>query len=111
MKALLAERYLYAFGNRATVKKWKYRLKKNKDTSNTNADEHDQASDSNVDEEDVEITLQPPDQPRPHLTQQSFFPIPDNLPASNPFTTTQSHAQAPATTTRRSDRNIKSRAL
>jgi hypothetical protein len=58
MKALLAERYLYAFGNRATVKKWKYRLKKTKENSEPNADEHDQDSDSNVDEEDVENNLQ-----------------------------------------------------
>ena len=57
LKALLAERYLYIFGNRATVKKWKYHLKKNKDTSNNNAAEHPQDSDSNDDDEDVEITL------------------------------------------------------
>ena len=61
MKALLAERYLYAFGNRATVQKWKYRLKKTKENSKPNADEHDQDSDSNVDEEDVENNLQVPD--------------------------------------------------
>ena len=61
MKALLAERYLYAFGNRATVQKWKYRLKKTKENSKPNADEHDQDSDSNVDEEDVENNLQEPD--------------------------------------------------
>ena len=51
MKALLTERYLYAFGNRCSVKKWKYRLNKPKDNSNNTAEEHNQDSDSNHEEE------------------------------------------------------------
>ena len=58
MKALLTERYLYAFGNRSTVKKWKYRPTKPKDNSNNNAVEHDHDSVSINDEEDVESSLQ-----------------------------------------------------
>jgi hypothetical protein len=83
MKALLTERYLYAFGNRATVKKWKYRLNKTKDNSNANADKHDQASDSNDDEEDVEIAITTP-------AQQSSLSSFNTLAASThykPFTT------------------------
>ena len=59
VKALLTERYLYAFGNRATVKKWKYRPQKPKDTSKTNIVEHPQ-DDENTNNEDIEITLTPP---------------------------------------------------
>ena len=33
LKALLADRYLYAFGTRITVKKWKHRQKSPKDKS------------------------------------------------------------------------------
>ena len=55
-KALLAERHLYIFGTRATVKKWKYR-QTNKDKSKDSASKHLQAGDTN-DEQDVEITLQ-----------------------------------------------------
>ena len=78
MKALLAERYLYAFGNRSTVKKWKYRLNKTKDNSNDNADKHDQDSDSNDDEEDVEIAITTP-------AQQSSLSSFNTLSASTPY--------------------------
>jgi hypothetical protein len=59
-KAILAERYLYAFGNRASVKKWKYRLHKPKDNTKPNIIEHPQDdAPSSDDEEDVEIILHP----------------------------------------------------
>ena len=54
-KALLAECHLYAFGTRATVKKWKYH-QTNKETSKTSAAEHTQGSKS-TDEQDVKIHL------------------------------------------------------
>src|SRR5260221_555653 len=58
-KAILAERYLYAFGNRASVKKWKYRLQKTKDTSKNNIVKHHQDNELS-DNEEVELTLTPP---------------------------------------------------
>src|SRR6266705_936071 len=60
-KAILAERYLYAFGNRAPVKKWKYRLHKTKDTTKSNIIEHsqDDVPSSSDDDEDAETILHP----------------------------------------------------
>jgi len=69
VKALLAERYLYAFGNRAAVKKWKYRHTTTKEPSKPDAAKHDQGSDTN-NNEDVELTLSTPAQSAP---QQSFM--------------------------------------
>ena len=46
LKALLAECYLYAYGNRCSVKKWKQRKPINKDKANSNTAEHDQGDDS-----------------------------------------------------------------
>ena len=56
-KALLVERYLYIFGNRATVKKWKQRQNLTKDTANKVSTEHNQCTEEQ-DVEDVERTLQ-----------------------------------------------------
>jgi hypothetical protein len=56
LRALLAEHYLYAFGNRATVKKWKYRQANHKDTSDNTATKHPEGGD-HTDEEDVETYL------------------------------------------------------
>ena len=58
LKLLLAERYLYLFGHRAQVKKWKYRQTKNKGTSKPNTTKHDQGGDK-PDEEDVDIITTP----------------------------------------------------
>ena len=63
MKAILAEQYLYAFGNRATIKKWKYHLHKTKDTTKSSINEHSQDNalpPPSDDDEDVEIILMPP---------------------------------------------------
>jgi hypothetical protein len=56
-KVLLAERHLYIFGTRATVKKWKY-CQPNKDKSKTSTTMHPQGGDS-TDEQDIELTPQP----------------------------------------------------
>ena len=58
LKLLLAERYLFLFGHRAQVKKWKYRQTKNKGKSNSNTTEHDQGGDK-PDDEDVDIITTP----------------------------------------------------
>ena len=42
LKTLLAERYLYFYGNRASVKKWKQRPNNNKDKSEPNTTKHGQ---------------------------------------------------------------------
>jgi ATP-dependent exoDNAse (exonuclease V) beta subunit len=60
LRALLAERYLYVFGTRATVKKWKQRQNSTKEKSKTQADQHLQGSDVTDEDEDVEITLKQP---------------------------------------------------
>jgi hypothetical protein len=96
LKTLLAERYLFAFGNRATVKKWKYRLKITKDTSSNNADKHDQASVVSDDEEDVELTLREMPAPVPNPFENL---VDDGSP--NPF------LDLKATMVRRSARNPK----
>ena len=83
LKALLAEQYLYVFGIRATVKKWKYRQTSNKETTEKQADQHNQGGDTTDDDEDVEITLTAsPDRPatpdNPFRTGISFPPIGNN---------------------------------
>ena len=113
MKVLLTECYLYAFGNRASVKKWKYHLKKNKDNSNNNANEHNQASDSNDDEEDVEITLQQTETSQFPITSPSSSKTLASNPASNSITlfpVTQPQTLA-KTATRHSERKQKPLAL
>jgi hypothetical protein len=44
LKALLAEHYLYIFGNRTSVKKWKQHHNNNKDKSKSNPAKHDQGN-------------------------------------------------------------------
>ena len=58
LKQILAERYLYIFGHRALVKKWKYRQPKTKDNSKSTAVKHTQDGDT-PDEEDIDITSTP----------------------------------------------------
>ena len=92
LKTLLAERYLYAFGIRATVKKWKYRQKINKEASKKQADQHDQGSEATTDdEEDVEISLTPLN-PRPDTPDNIFRP-------GNPLPTGYNPFQPPKITT------------
>ena len=84
-KALLAERHLYAFGTRATVKKWKY-CQTNKETSKTSAAEHIQSGKS-TDEQDVEIHLTSPPLPstflaRPKHTAATSRPSGPSSPTS-----------------------------
>ena len=45
LKALLAEHYLYAYGNRCSVKKWKQQKPINKDKANSNTAAHNQGDD------------------------------------------------------------------
>jgi hypothetical protein len=57
LKALLAERYLYIYSNRVSVKKWKQHQNSNKDNSNSNPAKHDQGRTAGT--EDT-INLLPP---------------------------------------------------
>ena len=56
LKVLLAEHYLYAHGNRATVLKWKYHQKNSKGKSKSTISKHATAGDTN-DDEDVDQLL------------------------------------------------------
>ena len=56
LKVLLAEHYLYVFGNRASVIKWKYHQKNSKDKSKCTASKHPSAGDSD-NNEDVDHQL------------------------------------------------------
>jgi len=56
LKMLLAERYLYVFGNRASVKKWKQHRKITKVHSNTHTATYNQGSDVE-DNKDIDNTL------------------------------------------------------
>ena len=58
LKAMLAERYLYIYGNRASVQKWKHHQKINKDKSDSNTTKHNQGNDPNG-KEDTKATLSP----------------------------------------------------
>jgi hypothetical protein len=62
LKALLAERYLYCFGTRGTMKKWKCRRNLTKATSAPQAAQHTQASNAQDSDEDVKTAL---DLPKP----------------------------------------------
>jgi len=85
-KTLLAERYLYAFGNRASTKKWKYRLQQTKDKSKTNIVEHDQDDDP-PDDEDVESTFTFSTPLYPAFTVHTPQPLQSNQPPSQPART------------------------
>ena len=81
LKAILTDRYLYAFGTRIAVKKWKYCQNKHKVNSKQNAAKHNQDSEEG-DEEDIEITLTP--QPAARFTSPAFGNVPID-PALSPF--------------------------
>ena len=72
LKALLAEHYLYAYGNRCSVKKWKQRKPINKDKANSNTTEHDQGDDS-PSEEDADTPS------TPHALLQSASAPPQSI--------------------------------
>jgi hypothetical protein len=63
LKALLTNKYLFLFGNRVAVKKWKQHRKVIKDTTQDNAIEHPTNGDLLNKEEDVKITLRTPTEP------------------------------------------------
>ena len=63
LKMLLVERYLYTFGNRATIMKWKYHQKINKDKSKSNSAKHAQGEDT-PGEEDTDTHLLSPAPPQ-----------------------------------------------
>jgi hypothetical protein len=84
LRMLLTERYLYAFGNRATVKMWNYRQTNRRDNSDNTTAKHTEGGDR-TDEENVESVLTPLT-PRPRQQQQ-----PAN--ESSPFTTFSAPAQ------------------
>src|SRR5712691_9321025 len=73
VKVLLAERYLFAFGNRASVKKWKYRLTQPKHTAKTSIVKPHQDDEPTDDEEVETMTTTPANRPTdtPQLTQTS----------------------------------------
>ena len=58
LKLLLAERYLYLFGHRVQVKKWKYWQPKTKANSKSNIIKHGQ-DDDRPDDKDIEVTSTP----------------------------------------------------
>jgi hypothetical protein len=57
LKVLLTNKYLFLFGNRVVVKKWKQHQKVIKDTAQDNTIEHPTNGDLLDEEEDVETTL------------------------------------------------------
>jgi len=59
LKVLLAECYLYAFSNRASVRKWKYHQKSPKDKSKLTTSKHPNTGDVN-NEEDIDQLLSTP---------------------------------------------------
>jgi len=56
LKVLLAKHYLYAYGNRTLVQKWKYHQKNSKDNSKSTTSQHSNTSDSN-DNKDINYLL------------------------------------------------------
>jgi hypothetical protein len=87
LKTMLAERCLYIFDHRATVKKWKHRRNITKGTSKENSIEYPQDVDRR-DDEDVEITITPAAQP-----SNPTLPINEESktspPASGPLNTSK----------------------
>jgi hypothetical protein len=73
LKTLLADRYLYAFGTRTSIKKWKQCPKTTKDKSPKQTSKHSKAGSSDT-EEDVEIILQRPNPPPPQKPLQHSQP-------------------------------------
>jgi hypothetical protein len=69
LKALLAECYLYIYGNRVSVKKWKQHQNNNKDKDKSNPAKHDQDNTSGA--EDAVSTLLSP----AHLQSSSVPPV------------------------------------
>jgi len=82
LKVLLAERYLYVFGNRASVLKWKQHQKNSKGKSKSTAGKHPDASDGN-DDKDIEQLLKTQAETQKHADTQT--------------STTQSLQQQPGT--------------
>jgi hypothetical protein len=95
LRALLAERYLYIYGTRASIKKWKQRQNKNKDNSKSQAAEQPQDGNESSNDEDIEFTLTTPSakppatptaNPSPSTPTSHFTLLPDQPPNPNsPF--------------------------
>ena len=66
LKMLLAERYLYAFGNRASVRKWKYHQNNPKDKSKSTTSKHSNVGDSDDDEDVDQLLSNVPTSVTPH---------------------------------------------
>ena len=66
LKVLLAEHYLYALSNRASVLKWKYHQKNSKGKSKSNTSEHSSAGDTNDDEDINQLLTNVPTLATPH---------------------------------------------
>jgi hypothetical protein len=71
IKAMLADRYLYVFGTRATVKKWKHRPRIRKDTLQTPATQQTADGDSASEDDEVEIVTQLTHIPRAEINAQA----------------------------------------
>jgi len=74
-KTLLTERYLYSFGTRATVKKWKPRRQPNKQET-----QHTQEGEAHREEEEVENSLNQPIPTTPPPVQAENWLCPSSLP-------------------------------
>jgi len=77
LKTLLTECYLYLFGNRASIKKWKQHCKISKANSNKGTAKHNQGSDAE-DNKDIDnpLTEQPssPDTDSPSIREILAIP-------------------------------------
>ena len=102
LKVLLAERYLYALGNRASVLKWKYHQKNPKGKSKSTASEHSSAGDTDDDEDVNQLLTQQPISATPH----SFVSAATTPPPAVP----QPLSQAPKTTITIPPRSTRSKA-
>jgi hypothetical protein len=84
---MLAERYLYIFGTRATVKRWKHRPHARKDTAKNPAVQHTTDDDSAPEDDEEEVVMQ---LTQPHATEHAQM---HNPQTSTPPPTTGSFGQ------------------
>jgi hypothetical protein len=78
LRTLLVERYLYIYGNRASVKKWKQCPRNCKDTAETHTAQHSKSNEVQLDNNEEDVVLQLTQQPKPatpppapHKTRQA----------------------------------------
>ena len=89
LKALLAEHYLYIFGNRASVKKWKHHQKNNKDKAKSNSAKHVQGEDTHS-IEDADLPLPTSAHPQLSAEAAAFFETASAPPSHSSKPTHQS---------------------